>query len=317
MLRLKNQTSRRDGIQDFLCPFTDMYITQGSNMGTHRGTMANDVRGAYSGVKYPYYAPCDCKLIWFDKSNGQGMWQSIEKVRFANGNIDYATFVTAHDETFDADKTMGSTIPQGAQLGNMGAKRNGDTEATGVHCHIEIAQHKYTISDWHKNKYGIYCFPDETDTDDCYFVDNTNIIYGMGGNWKYLSQIPVDDKGEVADQILHVGSKVRFDGVFKVDILKSPISTNLFGNTKLTGVSFNTYYNEKAKDYHWIPLNDWKEVDSGGSTNGQDDIITGGVSYVKNDNIYEVKEIDVPTNSARLTLNGHDVWVYSTYLYEV
>lgn len=309
----KGQKSVRGGIQDFLCPFTDMYITQGSNMGTHRGTMANDVRGAYAGVKYPYYASCDCKLIWRDVSNGQGMWQSLEKVRFANGNIDYATFVTAHDETFDAQ--VGQIVRQGEQLGNMGNRAGGGAMSTGVHCHIEIAQHKYDISNWKKNKYGIYCFPNETDTDDCYFVDNTNIIYGFGGNWKYLSQIPVDDKGEAKDQILHVGSKVRFDGVFKVDIIKR--GTNWFGNTKLTGVSYKNYYNEKAKDYHWIPLDDWKEVDVGGNENGQDDIVVGGVSYVKNDNIYEVKEIDVPTNSAKLTLNGHDVWVYSTYLYEV
>ena len=309
----KGQKSVRGGIQDFLCPFMDMYITQGSNMGTHKGTQANDVRGANAGVKYPYYAPCDCKLIWRDVSNGQGMWQSLEKVRFANGNIDYATFVTAHDETFDAQ--VGQIVRQGEQLGNMGSKAGGGGTSTGVHCHIEIAQHKYDISNWKKNKYGIYCFPNETDTDDCYFVDNTNIIYGFGGNWKYLSQIPVDDKGEAKDQILHVGSKVRFDGVFKVDIIKR--GTNWFGNTKLTGVSYSTYYNEKAKDYHWIPLDDWKEVDVGGNENGQDDIVVGGVSYVKNDNIYEVKEIDIPTNSAKLTLNGHDVWVYSTYLYEV
>lgn len=282
-------------------------------MGTHRGTGANDVRGAYAGVKYAYYAPCDCKLIWKDLANGQGMWQSLEKVRFANGNIDYATFVTAHDNSFDAQ--IGQIVRQGEQLGNMGDKAGNGGKVTGVHCHIEIAQHKYDISNWKKNKYGIYCFPNETDTDDCYFVDNTNIIYGFGGNWKYLSQIPVDDKGEAKDQILHIGSKVRFDGVFKVDIIKR--GTNWFGNTKLTGVSYKNYYNEKAKDYHWIPLDDWKEVDVGGNENGQDDIVVGGYSYVKNDNIYEVKEIDIPTNSAKLTLNGHDVWVYSTYLYEV
>ena len=309
----KGQKSVRGGMQDFLCPFTDMYITQGSNMGTHRGTGANDVRGAYAGVKYPYYAPCDCKLIWRDLANGQGMWQSLEKVRFANGNIDYATFVTAHDNTFDAQ--IGQIVRQGEQIDNMGNKAGNGGKVTGVHGHIEIAQHKYDFSNWQKNRYGIYCFPDETDPDDCYFVDNTNIIYGFGGNWKYLSQIPVNDEGEKADQILHKGSKVRFDGVFKVDIIKR--GTNWFGNTKLTGVSYKNYYNEKAKDYHWIPLDDWKEVDVGGNENGQDDIVVGGVSYVKNDNIYEVKEIDVPTNSARLTLNNHDVWVYSTYLYEV
>ena len=309
----KGQTSRRGGIQDFLCPFTDMYITQGSQMGSHRGTMANDVRGAYAGVKYPVYAPCDCKLIWCDKANGQGMWQSLEKVRFANGNIDYATFVTAHDNTFDA--TPGQIVRQGEQLTNMGDKAGNGGYVTGVHTHIEIAQHMYNLSNWQKNSYGIYCFPEETDTDGCYFVDGTNIIYGMGGDWKYLSQVPVNEQGEVADQILHKGSKVRFDGVFKVDIIKK--GTNLFGNTKLTGVSYRNYYNEKANSCHWIPLDDWKEVDLSGSTEGQDDIVVGGYSYVKNDNIYEVQEIDIPSNSAKLVLNGHAIWVFSTYLYEV
>ena len=55
----KGQKSIRGGIEDFLCPFTDMYITQGSNgKYSHRGIMANDVRGRVAGIRYPYYAPC-------------------------------------------------------------------------------------------------------------------------------------------------------------------------------------------------------------------------------------------------------------------
>ena len=58
----KGQKSVRGGIQDFLCPFTDMYISQGSNGSlSHKGTMANDVRGSSSGIRYPYYSPCDVK----------------------------------------------------------------------------------------------------------------------------------------------------------------------------------------------------------------------------------------------------------------
>ena len=99
----KFQTSRRGGIQDFLCPFTDMYITQGSNGAySHKGTMANDVRGSQAGVRYPYYAPCDVKCIWIYPNSGQACWQSLEKVRFANGNINYTTFMTCHDDSFDA-----------------------------------------------------------------------------------------------------------------------------------------------------------------------------------------------------------------------
>lgn len=307
---IKGQTSRRGGIQDFLCPFTDMYITQGSNGAlSHRGIMANDVRGAVAGVKYNYYAPCDVKCIKIYPESGQAMWQSLERVRFANGRIDYATFMTAHDDTFDAKP--GQIVRQGQQLGTMGVKGY----ATGVHCHIQVSQSNDTS--WYKNGYGIYKFNNEYDLDDCYFVDNTNIIYGMGGNWRTTGQVPVKEVPgkEAVDQILHKGSKVKFDGVFKVDIIKR--GTNLFGNTKLTGVSYNTYYKEKAKKYHWIPLDDFTEVDQYGSSEGQDQKVAGGASYVLNKNVYEVKDIDKKTNSAKLTLNGHDIWVYSTFLYEV
>ena len=185
---IKGQKSVRGGIEDFLCPFTDMYITQGSNGSySHKGTMANDVRGTQVGIKYPYYAPCTCKCVKAYPESGQAMWQSTNKVRFANGRIDYATFMTAHDDSFDADKYIGVAIPQGNKIGNMGKKGN----ATGVHCHIQISQSKTTS--WSKNSYGVYQFPNEYDTDACYFVDNTNILNGMGGTWKKTSDVPVEE----------------------------------------------------------------------------------------------------------------------------
>lgn len=119
------------------------------------------------------------------------------------------------------------------------------------------------------------------------------------------------------DQILYKGSKVRFDGVFKVDILRSPLSTNQFGCTKLTGISFNEYYKHQCKEFHWIPLGDFDECNADGSKKGCDNVVIGGKSYVKNDHIYTVKDIDVPTNSAKINVNGKDIWVFSTYLYEV
>lgn len=189
-----NQTSTRAGIEDFLCCFTSMYITQGSNGEySHKGTMANDVRGKKAGYKYPYYAPCTVKCIKTYPESGQVMWQSVNKVRFANGRIDYATFMTAHDDTMDA--VAGKTVVnQGSQLGNMGTKGN----ATGVHCHIQISQSKTTS--WTKNKYGIYQFPNEYDTDACYFMDGTEILNGMGGNWKYLKDVPVEEPKPAVDE---------------------------------------------------------------------------------------------------------------------
>lgn len=233
---IKGQKSTRGGIQDFLCPFTDMYITQGSNMRpSHMGIMANDVRGASSGVRYPYYAPCDVKCIRTYADSGQVMWQSLNKVRFANGRIDYATFMTVHDNTMDAKP--GQVVYQGSQLGNMGTKGN----ATGVHCHIEVSQSNNTS--WTKNSYGIYHFQNEYDLDDCYFVDNTNILNGAGGNWKKTSQVPV---GEKVDQILHKGSHVQLTGTYTVKDI------NVKDNTALINIA--------GKDY-WISSTPLKEVE--------------------------------------------------------
>lgn len=306
----KGQKSIRGNIEDFLCPFTDMYITQGSKgFFSHQGIYANDVRGKVAGIRYPYYAPCTSKCIKVYKESGQVMWQSLNKVRFANGRIDYATYMTAHDDSMDA--TIGQVVEQGNQLGNMGKKGN----ATGVHCHIQVSQSKDTT--WQKNKYGNYQFNNEYDLDDCYFVDYTNILYGMGGNWKTTGKVPVIEisGNNALDQIIYPGSKVMFDGIFHVDIIKR--GTILFGNSKLTGVDYSTYYNERAASYHWIPLADFTEVDRYGSTINQDDIVYGGESYVINNHIYEVKEIDLKTNSAKLVINNREVWIFSAFLKEV
>ena len=306
----KGQKSVRGGIEDFLCPFTDMYITQGSNGNfSHKGIMANDIRGKVAGIRYDIYAPCDIKCIKTYPESGQAMFQSLNRVRFANGRIEYATFMVAHNSNMSCNP--GDIYHQGDTFFQMGDK--GDT--TGVHTHIQISQSRDTT--WYKNVYGNYKFNHEYDLDDCYFVDYTNIIKGNGGNFKTTGKVPVLNisGAEALDQILYPGSHVMFDGIFFVDIIKR--GTNYFGNTKLTGVPFSVYYNERASSYHWIPLDDFTEVDKYGSEIGQDDIVYGGASYVINKNRYTVKEIDIPTNSAMLTLNGHNIWVFSTFLKEV
>jgi hypothetical protein len=167
----KGQKSKHGGYQDLLCPFTTVYVTQfsGGNY-THKGTKAYDVRGDKAGVRYAYYAPCDVKCVKIIPSYGEAIWQSINKVRFANGQIDYCTFTTVHDNSFNAK--VGTIVKQGVQLGNMGTKGN----ATGVHCHIEVSRGKK--NNIYKNKYGNYMFmpySDEVLPRNAFFMDNTNI----------------------------------------------------------------------------------------------------------------------------------------------
>lgn len=229
----KGQKSVRGGIEDFLCPFTDMYITQGSNSRpSHMGIMANDVRGIQMGVRYPYYAPCTVKCLKTYSSSGQAMWQSTNKVRFANGRIDYATFMTVHDNTFDAK--VGMIVPQGNQLGNMGNKGN----ATGVHCHIEVSQSADTS--WTKNSYGVWHFNNEYDLDDCYFVDNTNILRGMGGNWRTTSQVPVTPVSN--KNYVNLPPNIDSWSFYKLD--SQPIKKNAIGilnPKKFGGLSYYVY----------------------------------------------------------------------------
>ena len=222
----KGQTSVRGGIEDFLCPFTDMFITQGSHMyPTHMGIMANDVRGAESGVRYAYYAPCTVRCMKVYPESGQSMWQSVNNVRCANGYVGKVTFMIAHSNSQDC--YVGQVVKQGVQLENMGDKGN----ATGVHCHIQTEQGD-DIS-WYKNSYGVYQFNNEVDLDDMYFVDGTNIINGYGGNWKTTDDVPV---GEVVDQILHVGSHVEIPGRFEV------VEVNAKDNTAKVRIDGQDYW---------------------------------------------------------------------------
>lgn len=230
----KGQKSVRNGIEDFLCPFTDFYLTCGPNESKyHMGTMAIDVRGKESGIRYAYYAPATVKCIRTYPESGQVMWQTVNNVRCSNGYIGKVTFMTVHDDSMDA--YAGLVVPQGNQLGNMGTKGN----AFGVHCHIECSQSDDTS--WVKNGYGNWCFRTEVDPEDVFFMDNTNILNGIG-NWKYLKDVPV---GEAVDQILHKGSKVQIPGTFEV------VDINVKDNTALVRID--------GKDY-WLSSVPLKEV---------------------------------------------------------
>lgn len=181
----KGQTSKRGGYQDLLCPFTKVHVSQYSDRGTHKGSKAYDVTNG-DGVRAPYYAPCDVKCVAVIPSYGEAIWQSTNKVRFANGKIDYYTFTTVHDNSFDAK--VGLTRKQGQQIGNMGNKPT--NICTGVHCHIEGCCGK--TNKLVKNKYGYYIlksFKDEVLPRDTFFMDGTIIK-----KWfkpKYLKDVPV------------------------------------------------------------------------------------------------------------------------------
>lgn len=217
-----------NGYEYFMCPFTKMYISQGSRQWSHSGVMANDVTNG-DGAKEPYYAPCSCRCEAVYPKSGQSQWVSLNPVHLANGKISIVHFTVAHDDSFNA--YVGMTLIQGNQIGNMGAKGIG----TGVHAHIQVGVGHPNVWGIVKGyftfngvRYPVYGFQYEPyDLDDCYFVNDTTILNGAGGKWKTCtpatnaaSKPSTPSQGEKIDQILHVGSYVTSGALNIKDVKK-------------------------------------------------------------------------------------------------
>lgn len=156
--------------QELKCPFNKMCITQfDGGTVSHKGSDAWDISTGVAGVKAAYYAPCDVVCMAVEKSSASVWWQSKEKVKFADGTIDYMTIMCVHDNTIN--QTVGMEIKKGVQIGNMGDGGN----AGGVHCHIEVAKGKYE-GKYYKNSYGVYCLYNTCKFYDAFFMDDVELV---------------------------------------------------------------------------------------------------------------------------------------------
>ena len=244
----KGQKSVRGGIEDFLCPFENFYLTCGPNESPqHMGTMAIDVRGSASGVREAYFAPATSVCIWAIPSNGQAMWRTVDNVRTSDGSITYVTYVTCHDDV-DFNAYEGLTIPQGEKIANMG--RAGNT--TGVHTHFEGAKGYLGKGDWHQNQYGNWCFANETDPENLWFMDNTNILNGIG-DWKYLSNVPVSDA-----KFINLPPSIEERNIYDVNT-KNKLDYTL-KPAKFGGLTYQVLEFVDDRYYAKIQTNDFGEV---------------------------------------------------------
>ena len=290
-------------------------ITQGYMTGSHKSSYAIDEGGSDSGKDYiiaPYSGVV--KQIYPQFEN-EVFFESDDKVEFADGTIDFATTMFVHqDSPMAYGMAIGKHYNQGDKIYIEGGRYAGKNGHFATHLHVEFARGKY--QGWYKNASGYYSLKNAKKPEDCCFIDDSYKILNTNGiKFKHIKDAKtIKEQPKKADQIIYKGSKVKFQGIFKVDIVN--VKLNCFGNSLLTGCSFNSYKNNKVKPHHWIPSAPFIEVDKNGKRT-KDQVLQGGKSYVKNDNVYTVKDIDIPSNSAKLNINGRDVWVFSKYLYEV
>ncbi len=288
----KGQTSKRGGYEDILFPMEVCNITQGDNVGTHKGTYATDLAGKDTGRDL-FYAPFSvvCKAV--DAANGNAVWwESQNKVRFADGTIDYATIMIVHDNSLGGIY-VGTKYKQGIQIAQEGTAG----KATGNHLHFEIAKGKYDHM-YDLNKYGVYHLPNNMPIENACFMDNTIIKQGIA-KWKYLKDVKVSESkpstGKKPDQILSVGSTVTSVAMsIKAGIKK------INGDDCVNVPALGGYF----------PLRFLNEYDA---SDGKKD------QYIANDKAKvtvaktTVQKVDAKKNRVRI----HDIWVDPTPLTEI
>ena len=132
------------------------------------------------------YAPFDCKVVAKSPSNGNTIAiESLEKVEFADGTIDYMTIMVAHDDDI-SNISIGKTYKQGDvfyQEGNAGT-------SSGSHIHLETARGAYSKRS--NSSQSIWAFVRAKSNvvyphNALFLYENTKISKSGGYTWKYAT----------------------------------------------------------------------------------------------------------------------------------
>ncbi len=185
----KGQKSIRGGIEDILIPMENFRCTQGDFEGNHPW-YACDMAGKDGGrdvAFFPFTAICKAT----NPSDGNAVWyQSKNKVRFADGSIDYCTIMVLHDNDLNG-VVVGREYPQGSQMAVEGNKMGTTYGKIGNHLHMEFAKGPFT-KQYAKNNKGYY-LPNGTAIEKCCFADGTKFLNSGNWAWKYLKDVPVNE----------------------------------------------------------------------------------------------------------------------------
>lgn len=142
---------------------------------SHQGDKAIDLAGKDIGIdsfKAPFTGVI--KRIY---TNVNAVWlESIDKVKYADGTVDYMTILTMHDDDISNLK-VGKIIKQGDIYYDEG--RKGYT--TGNHIHLAIGKGKFLGSGWYQNQYGNYVINNQYDVYKALYLFNGVKIINDGG----------------------------------------------------------------------------------------------------------------------------------------
>lgn len=173
-----------EDIQTAIFPLRKISVTQKAGGSySHKGTKNVDF-----GLSLKAYAPFDCKVVEKSTSYEAGnriIVQSLNKVLFADGTVDYMTLLVCHDEDI-SDLYVGKTLKQGEYFYKSGKYGN----ATGVHIHMCVAKGKYAGQ--YKNTYGKWELKNSVLPSNAFYISNdTEVINSGGYTWKKFNKATV------------------------------------------------------------------------------------------------------------------------------
>lgn len=234
-------------MQKAIFPILKTWETQPMNSGSHKDTKAIDF-----GVLNPYKdtkltAPFDGKIVYVDKqSNGGGIaFESLEKVKYADGTEDYMTLWTGHD---NKPPKLGSTFKQGEHYSDMGT-----AGGVNMHCHLEVIKGKFKMATKVTSK-GSYKFENTIEPYKALFLNKDGLIKYSNYKWTTLPDIEITnpvERNESVNQIRVIVDNLR---------VRTGHSTN---NQAIGFVQNNGIYNdlEAYSDgtytWHRIDENQW------------------------------------------------------------
>lgn len=154
-------------MEKIMYPSLYIRITQSYGVGSHKSIFAIDDGGSDNGIDY-LIAPFTGTIRKIYKEDANEVWlESSDKVLYADGTIDYATVMLAHDNDV-SNLYIGKLLKQGQRFYEEGTRG----KTTGNHCHIEIGKGKFNGSGWYKNSSGVWEINNAKKPEDCFFIDN-------------------------------------------------------------------------------------------------------------------------------------------------
>ena len=170
------------GYQVCLFPLEYMYISQTENGDfSHEGSYAFDFLGWGANgrvLECPCYAPVDIKCVYAPAGNTYRIFESLNKVHFADGSIDYLTIWFNHGN-HNASIHLNDIFRQGEQCNETGTTGY----ATGDHTHIIVGKGKYNGQMQVGSQNQNWTLRNQVHIYNTLFVNDTNLVRPLSYNW--------------------------------------------------------------------------------------------------------------------------------------